>query len=135
MKTLLTISFTILLSMASTVHAAAPATTPENECEGGSNMENAECVGTKLNIADQELNATVNAIRARLAAAAKTDREAPEVDRRLLKSQQAWAAFRQADCSLEGAEMLGGNGEGARIQSCELSKTLERLQQLSQIPF
>ena len=135
MKTLLMISLTLLLSMASTVRAAAPAATPENECEGGSNMENAECVGTKLNIADQELNATVNSIRARLAAAAKTDREAPEIDSRLLKSQQAWTTLRQADCSLEGAEMLGGNGEGARIQSCELSKTLERLQQLSQIPF
>jgi uncharacterized protein YecT (DUF1311 family) len=105
-------------------------------------MENAECVGAKLNIADQELKATYNAIRTRLAIAVKAANsggrnasDAAEIDRRLLKSQQAWFAFRQTDCALEGAEMLGGNGEGARIQICELAKTIERIQELGNAAF
>jgi uncharacterized protein YecT (DUF1311 family) len=137
MKMLVLISFAIFTSVTSFGSVGNAEAAPgllENECEGASQMENAECVGMKLNIADQELTVTYNALRARLAPGAelggKSLEENAEIDRRLVKSQLAWAAFREADCSLEGAEMLGGNAEGARIQSCELAKTTERLREL-----
>lgn len=132
MKTLWLISFAIILSLSPTVDAKVLEAAPENECEGGSQMENTECVGAKLNIADQELSATISAIRKRLSGGTSASLE---IDHRLINSQRAWVAYRQADCSLEGAEMLGGNGEAPRIQSCELARTIERLHELTEASF
>ncbi len=128
MKMTLLFSFALIFGQIHFAHADIAAL-PGDECESESQMENAECVGLKLSIANDELISVFSALRSRLGS------EAPEVDRRLVKSQQAWTAFRAADCSLEGAELLGGNGESFRVRRCELAKTQERMLRLTESAF
>jgi uncharacterized protein YecT (DUF1311 family) len=123
------------------IENSAPAQSQQEEdsCDG-STMEMHECIGVKLAVADKELNTFYRAIRAQLAKTAKgrdvdAKKSALEIDARLVASQRAWVAFRDADCLLQGVDMLGGSGEGLVIHGCTLTKTRERVKQLKEYAF
>lgn len=62
-----------------------------------------------------------------------TDEDALEMQARLKKSKEAWAQYRDAQCDYEATEMLGGSGESLVRLGCELTKTLQRVKELSTI--
>lgn len=55
-----------------------------------------------------------------------------ETLKRLVKAQKSWIAFRDAECDLEGTDMLFGSGEGLVISSCLGEMTLERAKKLGE---
>lgn len=108
-----------------------------NECEG-STAEIHECIGAKLAIANQELNTVYQALRTRLqsqqkSADADERKDADEIETRLVKAQRAWITFRDADCDLEGTQMLNGTGEGPIIHGCRMRHTEERVKFLKNL--
>jgi len=58
------------------------------------------------------------------------DEGAAERRKRLVAAQRAWVAFRDAECSLQATEMLGGSGEGLVQGSCLYGATTERAKAL-----
>lgn len=55
-----------------------------------------------------------------------------ETLKRLVKAQRAWIAFRDAECDLEGADMLHGSGESLLISGCLADTTLKRAVKLGE---
>ena len=105
-------------------------------CDGPAG-EIQECLGTAFAIADKELQTVYSSLIARLRTSSANDKEdalsrkeASEIDRRLVASEGAWIAFRDADCDLQATEMLGRNSEGPIAQSCRVERTKERLKEL-----
>lgn len=49
---------------------------------------------------------------------------------RLNRAQESWSKSSNADCSLESAQMLNGNGEGKIYVRCLSVKTLQRVEYL-----
>lgn len=140
----------LTLGFASLAQAGEPASmvTPETTCAAvpaeddgpscdGSTMEMHECIATALQIADKELNTIYSAIRTNLKKTYSEKREdvqsrkdASEIDRRLVAAQRAWITFRDAECSLQSTEMLGGTGERLVEHGCNLGKTKARVKDL-----
>ncbi len=58
------------------------------------------------------------------------DPGAAERKKRLVAAQRAWVAFRDAECSLQATEMLGGTGEGLVEGGCLYKTTADRARQL-----
>ncbi len=56
--------------------------------------------------------------------------DATERRKRLVNAQRTWVAFRDAECSLQATEMLGGSGEGLLQGGCLYTITAERAKQL-----
>ena len=107
------------------------------ECEG-STAEESECVAVHLGLAEAELKVLFESLQKRLSDDSKsrdslTRTTAVEVGKRLEKAQKSWIQFRQADCSLESAEMLGGNREELSLSSCFLERTRERIRVLKEL--
>lgn len=104
------------------------------------NMAMEECEGDAWQAADQELNALYQKFVARLKdAAAKEQGVIPasegsaEVLKRLVASERAWITYRDANCSFEATEMLGGSGEGLSYSGCEVRTTLDRITELNNV--
>lgn len=53
--------------------------------------------------------------------------------KRLLASENAWITYRQAECNLQGIEMLGGSREGLIINGCLYSLTAQRAKDLDEL--
>ncbi len=142
----LILASTLNFATATTVSADERGTTADSNCfapviEGltcdGPTVEMQECLGTAFAIADKELKAVYSRLTASLKKSstnnnedAQSRQDASEIDRRLVASEGAWIAFRDADCDLQATEMLGRNSEGPIAQSCRLEKTKERLKAL-----
>ena len=58
------------------------------------------------------------------------DPDSAERKKRLVSAQRAWVAFRDAECSLQATQMLGGTGEGLVQGSCLYKLTAERTRQI-----
>jgi uncharacterized protein YecT (DUF1311 family) len=114
------IALAVLMSLSSLAQASTQA------CDG-STAEMKECIGAQIDVADKELNKTY---RQALIVTKQFDVEAQG---RLIAAEKAWIAFRDASCSLESAQMLGGTGEGVIAAGCFLRMTLTRTQELKQI--
>ena len=83
--------------------------------------------------ADADADAILNRVYAAGAAKLKgagADADSKEILDRLVASERAWIAYRDADCSLEGASMLGGTGESLTIVDCHYTMTKRRVQAL-----
>lgn len=122
--------------------AAVTTTTEEKadekaECEG-STSEESECIAVHLGLAEAELKVLFESLQKRLTDDSKsrdtlTRITAIEVGKRLERAQKSWVQFRQNDCSLESAEMLGGNREDLSFNSCLLERTRERIRVLKEL--
>lgn len=95
----------------------------EEVSTGGSKM----CASLSIEAEDEHLNQTYKKIMAAI--------QEQEVKARLVKSQKAWIALRDADCELQAAEMLGGSGEGLIYLGCVAEKTKQRTEFLKQLGF
>lgn len=96
-------------------------------------LDYATCAGDGHADADDVLNAAYKVIVRDL----PTDTGDPAMDadngeilRRLKAAQRAWVAFRDAECDLAGAQMLGGTGENLMIEGCLYRLTVERVRAL-----
>jgi uncharacterized protein YecT (DUF1311 family) len=101
-----------------------------------STYEQNECADQAYKAADSELNKVYSGIRSSLlkgSADAMEKENNQESLKRLVASEKAWIPFRDANCSLEGVEMLGGSGEGPVVGNCLVETTLERIKFLQSI--
>lgn len=119
------------------VTATAEEDKDKPECDG-SHAEQAECTLVHIGLAQAELKLVVSSLQNRLAHDSKsrdqlTRETAIEIKKRLEKSQRAWTQFRQADCSLESSEMLGGNREDLALNTCILERTRDRIRILKEL--
>lgn len=90
------------------------------------------CADVALTAADKILNSLYTQITTQLKAN-PTDYYSTETLNRLVKAERAWIAFRDANCSLEGAQMLSGSGEGPIVGGCLANATIERVKELDSI--
>jgi uncharacterized protein YecT (DUF1311 family) len=58
------------------------------------------------------------------------DKQQRELLRRLIASERAWTAYRDADCSHQSGYMLGGSGEPSIYESCLFSMRRDRVNSL-----
>jgi uncharacterized protein YecT (DUF1311 family) len=82
---------------------------------------------------DVLLNALYQKIVTKLKQTADPDhdiKERGELLKRLVASERAWIAYREAECSHASAEMLGGSGEGTLLAYCRLSMQEDRVNNL-----
>ncbi|NOJ38178.1 DUF1311 domain-containing protein [Bradyrhizobium sp. WSM 1791] len=56
--------------------------------------------------------------------------ERKELLKRLVTSERAWIAYREAECSHASAAMLGGSGQGTMLAQCRLSMRADRVNNL-----
>lgn len=92
-----------------------------------------DCAYAAKSQADKLLARLYKSIVAARSAAQPGDPDAAankEELKRLLASQKAWVAYRQAECDLQGVGMLGGSREGLIIGGCLYSLTAQRVKDL-----
>ncbi len=102
----------------------------------GSNLGMKMCTSDADAAADRLLNAIYRSNVEQLKKAAPSDDERAsnqETLKRLVASERAWIAYRDADCDLQGTEMLGGSGESLVIVDCVLSMTKQRAKSLDDL--
>ena len=87
-----------------------------------------QCISEKISKEEEKLAAILNQVSTRLNNSHFD--EDKEILRRLMKSQQTWQAYREANCEFEGVEMLGGSGEGIVVLGCIYRMTEERVRSL-----
>ncbi len=102
-----------------------------------STLDMNQCGGIKLREADSLLNQVYQARVSSLKAQAVEEKDGDELSKigeetlkRLRAAQKAWIVFRDADCLLQGAEMLHGSGEGTIISGCLADKTFKRVKEI-----
>lgn len=110
------------------IDAALNACTDKND----SNMGRRMCTSTALDAADKVLNGVYGKLADQMKASA--DPQDKERLRRLVASERAWIAYRDAECALQGASMLGGSGEPLMVLDCHYGLTRERAKRLED-PF
>lgn len=97
----------------------------------GCGLEANEAADTVLNELYQQmikgLNADINSNDQ------DTVDNAKEVKGRLVAAQRAWITFRDTNCYLVGAQMLGGTGEGTLTIGCIAQTTIDRVKELNSI--
>lgn len=105
-----------------------------NACTGkdDSNMGRRMCASAALAAADEVLNGVYGKLTDQMKASA--DPQDKERLRRLVASERAWIAYRDAECALQGASMLGGSGEPLMVLDCHYGLTRERAKRLED-PF
>lgn len=94
-----------------------------------SNMGMTTCTGEAYEAADKVLNRVYNAAVANLkkpSGDADETRTGQERLRRVIASERAWIGYRDADCAMQGTDMLGGSGESLVIIDCRFSMTKAR---------
>ncbi len=94
-----------------------------------SQMEMTQCAALDFEKADRELNLTWPKIKNDAEASDKDSGKTEYVDA-LLKSQRAWLAFMDAECTWQGFEMHGGSGEPMVYYGCKARMTKQRIKQL-----
>jgi uncharacterized protein YecT (DUF1311 family) len=119
----------VWLVLAATAHAqdsgAAAAA-----CDKLATIAQSGCLEKLANAADAKLN---EAYRRAIKTIDSADPDhAAEWKAELKKAQQAWIAFRDADCgALTGYEWSHGTGMGAATEHCILDKTEQRTRELA----
>jgi uncharacterized protein YecT (DUF1311 family) len=112
--------------------SAISADADEADCIDSNMGEYAECALSKLAILEADLKTVYSRLVAKAAAKESTAsadlRAATRI--RLERSQTAWAGFREADCLLRGAEMIGSRGHDLLIYQCRLEHADQRLKYL-----
>lgn len=81
------------------------------------------CADKDFQVADKHLNETYKAFKAAIS-------DDKETTKRLVAAQKAWLKFRDANCQLEGAAMLGGTAATSLVIGCRARVTKERTVQL-----
>lgn len=113
--------------------SAISADAGEADCTDSNIGEYAECALTKLAVLEADLKTVYSQLITKVGAADHSVRS-PETltatRARLEKSQTAWTGFREADCLLKGAEMLGSQGHDLLVYQCRLEHTDLRLKYL-----
>lgn len=94
------------------------------------------CAARDYEAADQAMNAQWRVTLARLRADDRRDgpdRFGPPTADALLKSQRAWLAYRDAECSLAGEQARGGSMQPMLVSGCLATLTTERTKALKQV--
>ncbi len=91
----------------------------------GSNSGMKICTDKALKNADALLNVVYHKFSRTL-----SSEDDPETLNRLKTAQRAWIPFRDAQCQLAAAEMLGGTGESLVALGCHYKMTVDRIKQL-----
>jgi uncharacterized protein YecT (DUF1311 family) len=81
------------------------------------------CADTALKATDKRLNMIYRAITRRLA-------DDPEATKRLVTTQRAWIAFRDAECSFRSSGSFGGSAQPLAYSTCLDGMTRSRLDEL-----
>jgi uncharacterized protein YecT (DUF1311 family) len=132
----------IALSALSADASSSPSgpTAASSDCTDSKMGEYAECALARLAVLEAELKVVyLAAVQKTTSPTASKPTQAPttatseslEVTKqRLERSQAAWSSFREADCLLRGAEMLGSSGHDLLIYQCRLEHTDQRIKHL-----
>ena len=87
--------------------------------------------------ADKDVDTLLNTLYRKIVAKLKQTeepdhdvKEREELLKRLVASERAWIAYREAECSHASAAMLGGSGEGTMLAQCKLSMRRDRVNNL-----
>jgi uncharacterized protein YecT (DUF1311 family) len=87
--------------------------------------------------ADKAVDALLNTLYGQIVAKLKQPggpdydiKERSELLKRLIASERAWIAYREAECSQASAAMLGGSGEPTLLAECRLSMRQTRVNTL-----
>ncbi len=93
------------------------------------------CTEAAQGAADKVLNRVYKSFADRLKEKSSIglDEDNKETLKRLVASERAWIGYRDADCSLQGTQMLGGSGEGLVIAQCLYGKTRDRAKALDEL--
>ncbi|MBR0896283.1 DUF1311 domain-containing protein [Bradyrhizobium tropiciagri] len=115
--------------------ALAPIQAELNRCKEAKpgNIPEMLCTIDADKAVDAVLNALYGEIVAKLKQAGGPDQDVEdrkELLKRLIASERAWIAYREAECSHAAAEMLGGSGEKTLLAECSLSMRLDRVNSL-----
>lgn len=92
------------------------------------NLDMRGCSLQAYTSADEELNLEYKKLQKRI-----FEGDSAEVKSRLVEAQRAWIQFRDKECSLRGADMLGGSGENTIIAGCLADKTIQRAKDLREM--
>lgn len=102
------------------------------------NVERKECNGEKLSKSDSLLNQIykdrVSSLKKRIELEKNSEelfKTAETTLDRLVAAQKAWITFRDADCDLQGADLLNGSGEGIIVLGCLAEKTYKRVREIA----
>ncbi len=102
-----------------------------------SNLGMKQCAGDADADADKLLNETYGAAVAALKrpqdGGDRDGGDARETLRRLVASERAWIAYRDAECAFEGTSMLGGTGEELVIVECHTMMTVARVKAIGSV--
>lgn len=116
-------------SLVTPLSAFAQQSAAEKACMALPTAAQSGCLEKLANAADARLNETYR--RAMMVIEKSDSRDAAAWKSELKKAQQAWIAFRDADCgALIGYEWGNGTGMGAATESCILEKTEQRTRDL-----
>jgi len=96
-----------------------------------SNAGMKQCTWSAGEAADKVLNQTYQRVSKEWGAG--DDADAKERKKRLVNAQRAWVTFRDAQCLLDGAAMLGGTGEGLAQGICLYDQTRVRVKQIEDV--
>ena len=115
-----------LLLVAAVAHAD-----PSLECSvsSGSQVETSNCLVTVAEAADAALEVMLD-IAQKSAAELDSITERDVAVPALAAAQDAWAAYRDAQCDYAGSLFGGGSGTGIEIQSCRIALTRARTAEL-----
>lgn len=128
-------SLALLFSLLIGLCLAPRANADSLDCDG-TTLEQQECMGAKISIANQELQTIAGQIKSSLKTQKRElsrSQAITEIESRFEGSQAAWSKYRDAECSLSGADLLGGNREPLEIQNCQFTQTVERTKRLNQL--
>ena len=93
--------------------------------------------GEDFATADRAMNvqyrATMAAMKAQDAAAARYRQPGPTYQRALLNAQRAWLAWRDAECLLAGYRLRGGSAQPMETAGCKARLTEERTAALKKL--
>jgi uncharacterized protein YecT (DUF1311 family) len=118
----------VLLALSSPSSAQEPAATAA--CDNLATNAQSGCLEKLANAADAKLNEVYR--RAIRTIESSDPDHASEWKAELKKAQQAWIAFRDADCgALTAYEWSHGTGMGAATEHCILDKTEARIRELT----
>lgn len=125
------------MAFANSKQALADLDTTYKACmdKAESNADMKGCTFDAYQKADGLLNASYKSIVADLKKASgdtDMDKSNAETLTRLVKSERAWVAFRDAECDFEGTEMLGGSGESLVVGGCLYDQTVQRVKSIEE---
>ena len=116
--------------------AASPSSRAEEPCKDIDpilDSDGSSCSSQELAKADDELNAQYKKLLAQLDSDAKINPAATQAKKELIEAQRQWVKFRDADCGAVFTYYLDGTVRVSAEQSCELSRTRQRTEQLEHL--